>query len=379
MPTYSLPAVSDYENTRPLEGSRIIPRHHSHNHDPIVQITMRAKKVHYGETGLKSTLVGPYPRVGSECGDKLRRELNRLYEGNGDPELVRSLRKDLTGEVVREMVAAGISLPNSGLIDVHDELTWPLEHADGVRFGGMKKIFHTNIHYRQALVDSEVQRKEPLVGNLYKAALRLHPRVKVEFPGPFTMAKHSVLGKDSPYRDLNDLAEAYARLYREELSSLKDAPLVQFNEPSMIAPGARIEDMGLLPELYSKMLSGLDVPVAVWTFYGKYSPKALETLLSMPVDVVGLDFAWDTELDTQLRKGLSCDKGIGIGVIDSGDRGYVQFEDPTRVLERVSRMSGHVDIEESFLSCNATLEHLPRDYARRKAALIGEIARRISA
>jgi len=327
---------------------------------------------------LKSTLVGPYPRVGSECGDKLRRELNRLYEGNGDPELVRSLRKDLTEEVVHEMAAAGISLPNSGLIDVHDELTWPLEYADGVRFGGMKKIFHTNVHYRQALVDSEVRRKKPLVGDLYKAALNVHPAVKVEFPGPFTMAKHSVLGKGSPYSDLKDLAEAYARLFREELSSLKDAPLVQFNEPSLIAPGAKIEYMGIVPELYSKMLSGLDIPVAVWTFYGKYSPKALEMLLSLPVEVVGLDFAWDTELDAQLRRGLSRDKGIGIGVIDSGDRGYIQLEDPTRVLERVSRMRGYVDLEKSFLSCNATLEHLPRDYARRKAALIGEIAKRIS-
>lgn len=333
---------------------------------------------HYRETGLKSTLVGPYPRVGSECGDKLRKELNRLYEGNGDPELVRSLRKDLTGEVVREMVAAGISQPNSGLIDVHDELTWPLEYADGVRFGGMKKIFHTNVHYRQALVDSEVRRKRPLVGDLYEAALEVHPAVKVEFPGPFTMAKHSVLGKGSPYSDLNDLAEAYARLFREELSTLKNAPLVQFNEPSMTAPGAKIEDIGIVPELYSRMLSGFDLPVAVWTFYGKYSPETLETLLSLPVDVVGLDFAWDTELDALLRKRLPCDKGIGIGMIDSGDRGYIQFEDPTRVMERLSKLRGYVDFEKSFLSCNATLEHLPRDYARRKAALIGEIARRIS-
>jgi len=348
------------------------------SYDPIVQITMRAKKEHYGKTGLKSTVVGPYPRVGSECGDKLRRELNRLYEGNGDPELVRSLRKDLTGEVVREMVTAGISLPNSGLIDVHDELTWPLEYADGVRFGGMKKIFHTNIHYRQTVVDGEVRRKQSLIGDLYRAALKAHPVVKLEFPGPFTMAKHSILGKGSPYRDLNNLAQAYARLFREELSGLRDVPLVQFNEPSMIAPGTKIEDMGIVPELYSKMLSGLDVPVAVWTFYGKYSPETLETLLSLPVDVVGLDFAWDTKLEALLRKGLPCDKGIGIGVIDSGDQGYIQFEDSTRVMERLSRMRGYVDFEKSFLSCNATLEHLPRDYARRKAALIGEIARRIS-
>jgi len=328
------------------------------------------------EIGLKSTVVGPYPRVGSECGDRLRRELNRLYEGTGDEELVRSLRNDLTREVVREMVAAGIDLPNHGLIDVHDELTWPLEHLDGATFGGMKKIFHTNVHYRQAIVDSEVRRKQSLIGNLYRSALEVHPSVKVEFPGPFTMAKHSVLGKGSPYRDLNDLAEAYARLFREELSGLKNAPLVQFNEPSMIAPRTQIEEISIVTELYSRMLNGLDVSVAVWTFYGKYSPKALQTLLSLPVDVVGLDFVWDTDVDALLRKS-SHDKGIGIGLIDSGDRGHIQFEDPSHVLERLSKLKGYVNFERSFLSCNATLEHLPRDYARRKVALIGEIARRI--
>jgi len=326
--------------------------------------------------GLKSTVVGPYPRVGSQCGDKLRRELNRLYEGTGNEELVRSLRKDLTREVVREMVSADINLPNYGLIDVHDELTWPLECVEGVTFGGMKKIFHTNVHYRQAIVDSEVRRKKPLIGDLYRVALEAHPSVKVEFPGPFTMAKHSVLGKGSPYRDLNDLAEAYARLFREELSGLKNIPLIQFNEPSIIAPRTQIEETSIVPELYSKMLNGLKLPVAVWTFYGKYSPKILDTLLSLPVDMVGLDFVWDAETDGLLRK-CSHDKVIGIGLIDSGDRGYVQFEDPNQVLQRLSKLKGYVDFEESFLSSNATLEHLPRDYARTKAALIGEVARRI--
>ncbi len=329
------------------------------------------------EMNLKSTVVGPYPRVGSKRGDALRKELNKAYEGTGDAQLVQSLRKDLTREIIQEMVTAGIDLPNCGLVEVHDELTWPLENVDGVQFGGMKKVFHTNTHYREAIVTNRISRKRRLLSDLYEVASEVHPTIKVEFPGPCTMAKHSLLGKGSPYRNLRELAEAYASLYREELAELKGTPLVQFNEPSVVAPRATSEDVEMLSELYSKMLRGVNIPVAVWTYYGKYSSRLLDALFSLPVDVVGLDFVWDPQVATLLEK-KPCDKGIGIGLIDSGDQGLIRMEDSKKVGGALSMLKSHVNFEKSFLSSNATLEHLPRDHARRKLALIGEEVRRMN-
>jgi len=72
---------------------------------------------------------------------------------------IQQLKENLTREVVRKMVSTGIDLPNSRLVDVHDELTWPLENADGVKFGGIKKIFHTNTHYKEVLVNDETVRR----------------------------------------------------------------------------------------------------------------------------------------------------------------------------------------------------------------------------
>jgi methionine synthase II (cobalamin-independent) len=326
---------------------------------------------------LKSTVVGPFPRVGSKCGDSLRREINKLYEGTGDEARARLLKVDLTKEVVQEMVSAGIELPNYGFIDVHDELSWPLEHVTGVELRGMKKIFHTNTHYKEAVITGEIRRRNSLLSDLYNTALEVTPNVKVEFPGPYTMAKHSILGKGSPYQNLNELAEAYSGLYREELSKMKGIPFVQFNEPSIIAPGAQVESVRMVRDLYSKMLDGLNIPAAVWTFYGKYSSEVLEILFSLPVDVIGLDLVWDAEAVNLIRN-HSKEKGIGFGVIDSGDQGRIQMEDQERIVERLSSLKGHVDFEKSFLSCNATLEHLPRDYAKRKVTLIGEITRRMN-
>jgi methionine synthase II (cobalamin-independent) len=326
---------------------------------------------------LKSTVVGPYPRVGSKCGDSLRKEINKLYEGTGDAERVGSLKVDLTREVVQEMVSAGIEVPNYGLVDVHDELTWPLEHVAGIELRGMKKIFHTNTHYKEAVVTGEIRRKHSLLSDLYNTALQVTPNVKVEFPGPYTMARHSILGKGSPYKNLNELAEAYSRLYREELSKLKGFPFVQFNEPSVVSPGTKVENVRIMQDMYSNMLNGLNVSAAVWTFYGKCPSEVLEILFSLPVDVVGLDLVWDPGVADLIRN-HSKEKGIGFGVIDSGDQGRIQMEDQERIVERLSSLRGHVNFDKSFISCNATLEHLPRDYAKRKAALIGEVTRRMN-
>lgn len=324
---------------------------------------------------MKSTVVGPYPRVGSDYGDSLRRELNKKPV---DSDLVEKLKRGLTVEVVREMVSAGISLPNTGLVDVHDEITWPLGYVNGVALSsGMKKILHTNTHYKEPVVNGEVTRKAPIVNALYYIASQNSPQVKVELPGPYTMAQHSVLGEKSPYKNLAELAIAYARVYREELQGLKYAPLVQFNEPSVIAFGRNKPDVAMLPEIYATMLDGLGVNAAVWTFYGKYSLETLDLLFSLPVQVVGLDFVWDPDVDALLKR-RAVDKGIGIGLIDSGDSGFIVPEDSDALLRRLKGLEDYLDLDKSLLSSNATLEHLPREHAKRKLGLIGDITKRMN-
>jgi len=326
---------------------------------------------------MKSTIIGPYPRVDSQLADCLRREQNNVYRGSGNTQLVKKLMQDLTREVVREMVSTGIDLPHYGFIDVHDELTWPLEYVNGVEFVGMKKVFHTNTHYRVALVNGSIKSRKPIINDLYGVASEIHPEVKLEFPGWYTMAKHSVLSGKSPYKNFVDLAEAYVKLFREELLKCgQNVLLVQFNEPSLIAYGREHNDLEMVPELYKRLLVDLNVPTAVWTYYGVYSPEVLDILFSLPVDIVGLDFVWDPGVE-RLLKERSPDKGIGFGFIDSGDRGFIVQEDSHTIIKKLKGLEGYVDLERSFLSPNASLEHLPRHLVRQKIALIGEITRRI--
>ena len=331
---------------------------------------------------MRATVIGPYPRIVSESTeeDRLRTEVNRVYGGKGDPGLVYRLQQELTLAVVREMREAGIDLPNYGFVDVHDEVTWPLENAEGVEFGGMRKIFHTNTHYRQAVVTGELRRKGPLVGDLARAAQALPGGVKLEFPGPYTLAKHSVMGEGSPYHDEQELAQAYAQFLNEGLGSIQEDefPLIQFNEPSLTACGRGRPDASMVQAVYRTLVRGLRPPVMVWTFYGTCTPEMVDMLLSLPVRGIGLDMVWDLGVSGYLAG--TDGKLIGLGLIDSGDQGSLRLEGAEKVLRKLDRLEHWgIDLENAILSPNATLEHLPKDVARQKLKLIGEVKRRVSA
>ena len=329
----------------------------------------------------KTTIIGPYPRVSSEKGALLRVELNKLiahlaksdiiYHSDYDTEKIRKLKLGLTEEIVKEL-SSFVDLPNHGLVDVYDELTWPLENIDGVEFTGIKKVFHTNTHYRGILVNGEIARKKPIVNNLYFEASKFNPNVKLEFPGPYTLALHSVISKNSPYRNVEELARAYAFLYRQELGALPMIPFVQFNEPSLVAFERKCPKMNSVPEIYAEMLKGLKVQTAVWTFYGTYSQATLDVLLAIPVDFIGFDFVWNDNLESLLKK-ISFDKGIGFGILDSGDRGSIFVEDAAKVARRLNGLKDYIDFERALIAPNATLEHLPRDYARRKLEVLAQL------
>ena len=332
---------------------------------------------------MRATINGPYPRVGSELGDKLRKAIGKKER----PLVIQKLKEDLTTEIVRELLAAGIDLPNYGFIDVNDELSWPLEDVEGITFGGMKKTFHTNIHHKEIcaltwhkeiIVTGKLHDK-PLINELYSLAVTKSPQgTKLELPGPYTLACHTVIGAKSPYRTIEELAHAYADFYRTTLCSERTAPLIQFNEPSITAHAREHPHLEMLPELYGKLLDCINLPTAIWTYYGSCDEKTLDILLATPVDVIGLDFVWDPTVAERIKKKQTT-KGIGFGIIDSGDTQWIGQDDEEAIITTIKDIGNYVDLQRCLITPNATLEHLPRDYAQQRIKLAGQIKDKVGA
>ncbi len=318
---------------------------------------------------MKSTINGPYPRVGSELSDLIRKELNKPQEKQSQK--IETLKTELAKETLNELKTAGIDIPNTGLIDVYDEISWPLEFANGIEFGGMKKIFHTNTHHREIIATGEINLKKNL--NIQTKA-----GTKIELPGPYTLACNTIKKGITPYNTILDLAKGYAKFLNELIKPVQEqTELIQFNEPSVIAYKKENFYLEKLQEVYCALLEQIKTKTAVWTFYGKYDEKTLDILLSLPVDAVGLDFVWHPEV-LELLKKKSPKQGIGFGIIDCADRGNIFLENTQDIVKKIKELEGCVDFSKSYIAPNATLEHLPRDYARKKAELTAQICQEVN-
>lgn len=327
---------------------------------------------------MRTTINGPYPRIGSELTQKLREETNAFYNGNSHPAVIQHLQNDVTRELVRELVTAGVDLPNDGLVYAPDELSWPLENAEGITFGGMHKTFHTNIIHRDIICTGDIKPKH-FISPLHATAVAESPHgVKLELPGPYTLACHTEIGKNTPYKNIEDLAHAYAEFYRGVLLSRKKEDTVQFNEPSIIAHEREHPHLEIIPELYHDMLHKVKTHTAVWTSGGHYTRQTIDLLFALPVETVGFDFVWDPNVGTLLRK-ISTDKNIGFGIVDSGDTGWGAPDDKTAIVKTLRAFAGYTYLSKALVAPNATLEHLQRSDARKKIKLLRDIADEVNA
>ncbi|MBI4140430.1 hypothetical protein HY485_01190 [Candidatus Woesearchaeota archaeon] len=317
---------------------------------------------------MKTTINGPYPRIGSELTQKLREETGAEET---HPTILQHLQNDVTKELVRELVTAGIDLPNDGLVYANDELSWPLENTDGITFGGMHKTLHTNIIHRHIICTGEIKQKH-FINPLHTTAVTEHS-VKLELPGPYTLACHTEIGKTAPYKNIEEIAHAYAEFYRGVLLSRKKEDFVQFNEPSIIAYKREHPNLEMLPELYQNMLHKTKAQTAIWTSSGHYTRQTIDLLFSLPVDTIGIDFVWDQNVETLLKK-ISTDKNIGFGIVDSGDTGWCGQDDKNSIVKTLRSFAGYTYLSKALVAPNATLEHLPRNYAQQKIKLLRQIA-----
>ncbi|MBI4142002.1 hypothetical protein HY484_03700 [Candidatus Woesearchaeota archaeon] len=324
---------------------------------------------------MQTTINGTYPRVSSDTADKLRKELNKNYNNQSNPAIIAQLQEELTKEIVQEQINAGIDIPNDGLVYAYDEISWPLEEAEGIEFGGMKKTLHTNIHHREIKCTGQIKPKD-CINQLHTLAKRQRD-VKLELPGPYTLAVHTKLQETSPYKNIEQLAHAYAEFYQTTIRARKDISLIQFNEPSIIAYKREHPNLEIISEVYADMLKGVKAKTIVWTYGGIYDRKTIDILFELPVDTIGFDFVWDLNVEKLLKK-ISTDKNIGFGIIDSGDTGWIGEEDKQKIVKTLKSFAGYTYLSKALIAPNTTLEHLQRTNAREKLRTLREICNEVN-
>jgi 5-methyltetrahydropteroyltriglutamate--homocysteine methyltransferase len=303
---------------------------------------------------------GSYPRIGDTPEQqRLRRAHAERERSTITPEALARVQDDVTAEVVREQLAAGVEIPTDGQIRWPDALAYVATKLNGVALNGLLRFFDTNTYFRQPVVRARISRKAPLFARDYRHAARVAGRpAKAVVTGPYTLARGSIL--EGGYRSLHALTLAYATILAQEISELAEAgaPVIQIDEPAILR---HREDLAVLGEALVVLARGKGpARLSLATYFGD-AAGVYDDLQDMTVDMLHLDFTYAPALPRIIAERGSA-KALSLGLVDARNTKLDGAETVVPVLDLVARrIKGP-----AHLAPSAGLEYLPRDRARAK-------------
>ncbi len=303
---------------------------------------------------------GSYPRVGDAPElQRLRRGHAQRERGELSAEGFAKLQDEVTAEVVREQVAAGVELPTDGQIRWTDGLSYLAANLNGVALNGLLRFFDTNTYFRQPVVTGRLTRKGPLFVRDYRQAAKAAGRpVKAVVTGPYTMARGSIL--DNGYRSIHALTLAYAAVLAQEIAELaaEGAPVIQVDEPAILRHPA---DLAILGEALVVLARGKGAArLSLATYFGDAAPL-YDDLQDSTVDMLHFDFTYSPALPRVIGQGGSA-KALSLGLLDARNTKMETRETVFPLLDQIGRRLR----APAHLAPSAGLEYLPRDRARAK-------------
>ncbi len=309
------------------------------------------------------TAVGNYPKIGNQVGGQaFRQAIWRLDRGEIGPDDLIEVGRQVTKEVIDEQISCGVDLVTDGQILWDDQVSRFATGLNGLEIGGLVRYFDTNTYYRQPTASVQVSWQDPILVRdwLYASQISSRP-VKAIITGPYTLA---CLISRPDALPLAELALSLADGLNQELKALAaaGAQWLQIDEPAMVHnPALRYpRDFGLFKETCSRLTSGVDRPVALYTYFGQVADLA--GLFSLPFDVFGLDMIQGTE-NTDLLSQLPAGKSLALGLVDARN---IRMESTDEVANRIHSMAERLGSDAMYVNPTCGLEFLPREEALRK-------------
>ena len=315
-----------------------------------------------------TTVIGNHPKLSpTSDGPNIRRTISQMDTGASSREDLERVIRDVTSDVIREQIDAGIDLPTDGQIAWEDGQTPFARGLNGFEITGLIRYFDTNTYYRQPVPREKIEWAQPISVHWYEYASAQSSRpVKAVVTGPYSLAALSQLGC---YDDLPSLVMDLAHALNKEALALQEAgaPFIQFNEPCILAAK---QDIGLLERASEALTTGLTTKTGICTFFKDIAGIEKE-FFGLPFKVFGLDFVMGSK-NYDVLQHLPGDRELAAGVMDARN---TKMETVDQLVDNVRRISQHVSLDRLYLSPSAGLEFLPRVTAREKLVRLVEGAK----
>jgi 5-methyltetrahydropteroyltriglutamate--homocysteine methyltransferase len=315
------------------------------------------------------TSAGSYPRIGeSREAQRHRRAYAQRERGEISDVEWRAVEDEVAGEVVREQDAAGLDVVTDGQVRWYDPISHIARHCDGIQINGLLRYFDTNFYFRQPVVSGPIRRRDPVLRREFEVAREATDRVvKPVLTGPYSLAQGSIL--EGGYKNRRELARAYAEVLAHEVAELvhAGAALIQVDEPYLLH---HPEDAEVVREGLATLAAARGrAHLALYTFFGDALPL-WDTLMEMPVDVVGLDLTYGPRLADRIAS-AGAPRTLVLGLVDGRNTKLETRDGMFPLLDRALKgLRGPV-----ALGPSCGLELLPRTRARAKLENMVALAR----
>ncbi len=342
------------------------------------------------DSGLILASAGSYPRVGDTIESQLlRRTIAALDRGERTTADLLDAQNEMTRRAIAEQLYAGLEIVTDGQIRWHDPISHLAGKLENVEIRGLVRFFDTNFYYRQPFLAGKPGRQGHLAVSEYSFARNALGHlatpedkagklsIKPVLTGPYTLAKfsrsvHSENGTPGGFAALESRALAFAEILAVEIEMLSQAgaETIQFDEPAAIKypQDWPVLERALAPLACARdrvRTAGKKLDLALYVYFHDSAPH-YEKLLALPVDIIGLDFTYNTKLVDTITT-LGSPKPLALGLVDSRN---TRREDPAVIARQVERLLPKIEGGRAFLGTSSGLEFLPRDCARAKLELL---------
>lgn len=320
---------------------------------------------------LETTLAGAYPKIGDTTEEqKLRRALHQFDKGELSEEDLEQVKNEVTEEVLRQQIEAGIDIVTDGLIRWDDPLTYITRKIFGFEISGLIRYFDTNTFYRQPIVETRLEFVKPILVSDYRFAQERSTKpVKVILTGPYTLAK---LCRNRFYREFKQLAFDLAHIIHREAQALEEAGVryIQFDEPAILQ---HKQDSVLFFQVYEILTAQLSKVEKILQLNFGNLEGLYPKILSLNVERIGFELTKGHK-NWEVLKSAPFTKKMMAGMVDARN---TRMESEVELNQEVHQLAEHIHLEQLWLSTSHSLEFLPRSNARKKLELLTNVAKQL--
>lgn len=215
----------------------------------------------------------------------------------------------------------------------------------------MKKWFNTNYHYLTPKIEAstDVRVVGTKIFDEYQEAKSLGIETRPVILGPFTFLQLAEIDDDVNQEKLiAQLTVAYQEVF-SKLDNL-GAKWIQLDEPGLVRD-LSAEQVDVFESLYQNLLADKPLSVLIQTYFGDVR-DVYHSLITLPVDAIGLDFVEGKQTKALLTSGFPEDKILYAGVVNGKNIWRNQFE---QTLQQVKDFQN----KKLVLSTSCSLLHVP--------------------